>query len=149
MASEKLEDGNIKSYMDYSPQEIIKGSILSIKQDVKLLGEYIVPLGFDKLKLIFEKRGLTVDQIDYFLPHMSSEFFRNKISEKLEENGMAIPQERWFTNLSSVGNVGAGSIYMMVEELMHSGKLKKGQTILLAVPESSRFSYMFGLLTVC
>ncbi len=149
MASEKLEDGNIKSYMDYSPQEMIEGSILSIKQDVKLLGEYIVPLGFDKLKLIFQKRGMTVDQIDYFLPHMSSEFFRSKISEKLEENGMAIPQERWFTNLSSVGNVGAGSIYMMVEELLYSGKLKKGQTILLAVPESSRFSYMFGLLTVC
>jgi len=149
MASEKMEDGNIKSYMDYTPQEMIEGSILSIKQDVKLLGEYIVPLGFDKLKLIFQKRGMTVDQIDYFLPHMSSEFFRSKISEKLEENGMAIPQERWFTNLSSVGNVGAGSIYMMVEELLYSGKLKKGQTILLAVPESSRFSYMFGLLTVC
>lgn len=149
MASEKMEDGNIKSYMDYTPQELIEGSILSIKQDVKLLGEYIVPLGFDKLKLIFQKRGMTVDQIDYFLPHMSSEFFRSKISEKLEENGMAIPQERWFTNLSSVGNVGAGSIYMMVEELLYSGKLQKGQTILLAVPESSRFSYMFGLLTVC
>lgn len=149
MASEKMADGNIKSYMDYTPQEMIEGSILSIKQDVKLLGEYIVPLGFDKLKLILKKRGMTVDEIDYFLPHMSSEFFRSKISEKLEENGMAIPQERWFTNLSSVGNVGAGSIYMMVEELLYSGKLKKGQTILLAVPESSRFSYMFGLLTVC
>ena len=149
MASEKMEDGNIKSYMDYTPQEMIEGSILSIKQDVKLLGEYIVPLGFDKLKLILERRGMTVDEIDYFLPHMSSEFFRSKISEKLEENGMAIPQERWFTNLSYVGNVGAGSIYMMVEELLYSGKLKKGQTILLAVPESSRFSYMFGLLTVC
>lgn len=149
MASEKMEDGNIKSYMDYTPQELIEGSILSIKQDVKLLGEYIVPLGFDKLKLILERRGMTVDEIDYFLPHMSSEFFRSKISEKLEENGMAIPQERWFTNLSYVGNVGAGSIYMMVEELLYSGKLKKGQTILLAVPESSRFSYMFGLLTVC
>lgn len=149
MGSEKMEDGNIKSYMDYTPQEIMEQSILSIKQDVKLLGEYIVPLGFDKLKLILERRGMTVDQIDYFLPHMSSEFFRSKISEKLEENGMAIPQERWFTNLSYVGNVGAGSIYMMVEELLYSGKLKKGQTILLAVPESSRFSYMFGLLTVC
>ncbi len=149
MGSEKLEDGNIKSYMDYTPKEIMEQSILSIKQDVKLLGEYIVPLGFDKLKLIFEKRGLNVSQIDYFMPHMSSEFFRSKISEKLEENGMAIPQERWFTNLSSVGNVGAGSIYLMVEELFNSGKLKKGETILLAVPESSRFSYMFGLLTVC
>jgi len=27
--------------------------------------------------------------------------------------------------------------------------LKKGDKLLLAVPESSRFSYAFGLLTVC
>jgi 3-oxoacyl-[acyl-carrier-protein] synthase-3 len=48
-----------------------------------------------------------------------------------------------------VGNVGAASVYMMIDELFHSGKLQKGNKILLLVPESSRFSYMYGLLTVC
>jgi 3-oxoacyl-[acyl-carrier-protein] synthase III len=37
----------------------------------------------------------------------------------------------------------------MVNELYHSGRLKKGEKILLLVPESGRFSYMYALLTVC
>lgn len=150
MASDKLEDGTLKSYMDYSPHELQEQSILSIKQDVKLLGEKIVSLGFKKLSLLFkEKEGLNIDEISYFLPHMSSYFFEDKIATALDEYGIHIPKEKWFSNLKTVGNVGAGSIYLMVDELFNSGKLKIGDKILLAVPESSRFSYVFSLVTVC
>jgi 3-oxoacyl-[acyl-carrier-protein] synthase-3 len=149
MGSEKLEDGTTTSYMDYSPEEITNRSLLSIKQDVKLLSEYIILLGGKKLKEIFDRRKLDVNKVDYFLPHMSSEFFKSKIYDQLIINGMGIPYEKWFVNLSSVGNVGAGSVYLMVNELFHSGKLQKGQQILLLVPESSRFSYMYAMLTVC
>jgi len=149
MASEKLPDGTLKSYSDCSQSELVNKSIMSIKQDVKLLGENIVLLGFNKLKDIIVKKGLVINEVDYFLPHMSSEFFRSKIADFLDSNGLHIPNEKWFTNLTTVGNVGAGSIYLMIEELLNSGKLKKGQKLLLAVPESSRFSYVFSLLTVC
>jgi 3-oxoacyl-[acyl-carrier-protein] synthase-3 len=36
----------------------------------------------------------------------------------------------------------------MVDELFNSGRLKKGERILLLVPESARFSYMYAMLTV-
>jgi 3-oxoacyl-[acyl-carrier-protein] synthase-3 len=149
MGSEKQEDGTLKSFHEYSHHELNEHSILSIKQDVKLLSEYIVPLGGIKLKELFETKGMKPEDIAYFLPHMSSNFFKSKIYERLEYNGIGIPYEKWFVNLSTVGNVGAASVYMMVDELFHSGKLKKGDKILLLVPESSRFSYMYGLLTVC
>lgn len=149
MGTDKLPDGTMKSYLDFSPHEMISRSVFSIKQDVKLLSENIVPLGGVKLKAVLEKKGVSTDEIDYFLPHMSSEFFRSKIYDRLIENGNGIPAEKWFVNLSSIGNVGAGSVYLMVDELFKSGKLQKGQKILLLVPESSRFSYMYGLLTVC
>ncbi len=149
MASEKMEDGTLKSYMDYSPEEIVSQSILSMKQDVKMLSKYMVLYGYGKLKEICAKRNFNINDIQYFLPHISSEFFRSKIAEKLEENGMYVPREKWFTNLTSVGNVGAGSIYLMVDELFNSNKLKPDDKILLVVPESSRFSYGFALLTVC
>ena len=149
MASEKLEDGTLKGYMDFDAEEIISRSVLSMKQDTKLLGENIVHLGFDKLKTICEKRNFNVDEVDYFLPHLSSEFFRSKIAQKLIKNQMEIPAEKWFTNLSAVGNVGAASVYLMIDELINAGKLKSGNKIMLAVPESARFSYVFGLLTVC
>ncbi|HTQ28479.1 MAG TPA: 3-oxoacyl-[acyl-carrier-protein] synthase III C-terminal domain-containing protein, partial [Puia sp.] len=149
MGGEKRADGTLKSYMEYSPEELLSESILSIKQDVKLLGDHIIQLGGIKLMEVLQKRGVTVDEIDYYLPHMSSEFFRSKMYDQLQKNGMTIPYEKWFVNLSSVGNVGAGSIYLMVDELFRSGKLKKDDKLLLLVPESARFSYSFALLTVC
>lgn len=147
--SDKNTDGQLKSYMEFSPEEIAQHSVLSMKQDVKLLDKHIVELGYEKLHSICKKKNLDVNEIDYFLPHLSSEFFRNKIATKLEEKGMGIPQHKWFSNLTAVGNVGAASAYLMIDELMKSGNLKLNQKILLMVPESSRFSYVYALLTVC
>jgi len=148
MGGEKLEDGSLKGFMDYTPEEIMNRSVFSIKQDITLLSDNIVPLGGKKIKEIFEKKGLTVADIDYFLPHISSDFFRPKIFDMIEENGGGIPYEKWFINLYTVGNVGAASVYLMIDELFNSGRLKKGEKILLLVPESARFSYMYAMLTV-
>ncbi len=149
MGADKLKNGYLKSYMDYSLEEILNNSILSVKQDVKQLGENIVPLGFVKLDQLLKEKGLTVNDFDYFLPHLSSYFFEDKIAEFLDLNGMNIPKEKWFTNLATVGNVGSASIYLMIDALFHSKQLKKGQKILLVVPESARFSYVYSVLTVC
>ena len=149
MGCEKLKDGTLKSYLDYSPQELLAQSILTIKQDVKLLSKNIVPYGGVGLKAALDKHGVKSEEIDYFLPHMSSEFFKDKIFQQLIVNETSITYDKWFVNLSQVGNVGAASVYMMVDELFHSGKLKAGDKLLLLVPESARFSYMYSLLTVC
>jgi 3-oxoacyl-[acyl-carrier-protein] synthase III len=146
---DKLKDGSIKSYRDYTPQELMSQSILSIKQDVKLLSKNIVLYGGYGVKAVLDKHGVKSEEIDHFLPHMSSEFFKDKIYQQLIENGNGIMYDKWFVNLSQIGNVGAASVYFMVDELFHSGKLKKGDKIFLLVPESARFSYMFSLLTVC
>jgi 3-oxoacyl-[acyl-carrier-protein] synthase-3 len=148
MGAEKETDGSFKGFMDYTPEEIMTKSIFSVKQDIALLSDNIVPLGGKKIKEIFEKKGLTVDDIDHFLPHISSNFFKSKIYDMIEEYGGGIPYEKWFINLYTVGNVGAASIYLMINEMFHSGKLKKGEKLLLLVPESSRFSYMYAMLTV-
>ncbi len=149
MGAEKTENGTLTSYMDYSPEQLSARSVLSVKQDVKLLSKNIVELGGVCLKKVLEKHKISTSEIDYFLPHLSSEFFKSKVYDKLIENGTPIPYEKWFVNLSQVGNVGSASAYLMVDELFKSGKLKKGQKILLLVPESGRFSYMYALLTVC
>jgi len=148
MGGEKEKDGSLKSYMEFDQQELLDKSIFTIKQDVRLLDANIVPYGYDKLRSVLETKGLTVDDFDYFLPHLSSEYFRGKISEILKDNGMEIPQEKWFTNLSYTGNVGAASPFLMIDEIMTSDKLKKGDKLLLMVPESARFSYIYGSLTV-
>lgn len=148
MGGEKQADGSLKGFMDYTPEEIMNKSIFSVKQDISLLSDNIVPLGGKKIKEIFERKGLGVNDIDYFLPHISSNFFKSKIYDMIEIYGGGIPYEKWFINLYTVGNVGAASIYLMIDELFKSGRLKKGEKILCLVPESARFSYMYAMLTV-
>jgi 3-oxoacyl-[acyl-carrier-protein] synthase-3 len=149
MGGDKQADGTLKGFMDYTPEEIMTKSIFSIKQDITLLSDNIVKLGGEKIKEIFERKGLTAADIDHFLPHISSNFFKSKIYDLVEEYGGGIPYEKWFINLYTVGNVGAASVYLMIDELFNNGTLKKGEKILLLVPESARFSYMYALLTVC
>ncbi len=148
MGADKNEDGTLKGFMDFTPEEVMNRSIFSVKQDIGLLSDNIVPLGGAKIKEIFERKGLTVENIDHFLPHISSDFFKSKIYDLIQIYGGGIPYEKWFINLYTVGNVGAASVYLMINELFNSGKLKVGETILLLVPESSRFSYMYAMLTV-
>lgn len=149
MGGDKLENGEFQSYKDFDVSDLANKSLMSIKQDVKLLSNNIVALGNELLHSALKKHNVSIDEVTYFLPHLSSYVFKQPIADILEKGGLPIPEEKWFTNLATKGNVGAGSIYLMVEELLNSGKLKEGDKILLMVPESSRFSYVFTWLTVC
>ncbi|MBA3828929.1 MAG: beta-ketoacyl-ACP synthase III [Taibaiella sp.] len=144
----KNEDASITSWTDMDAKEWANHSVFSYKQDTRLLGDNIVPRGGMFIHDLMKKHGLTGDQIDYYLPHMSSEFFKQQIFNYHEQIGMDLPFEKWFYNLPKVGNVGSASPYLMLEELMHNGQLKKGEHILVMVPESARFTYAYMYLTV-
>ncbi|WP_297976571.1 beta-ketoacyl-ACP synthase III [uncultured Capnocytophaga sp.] len=145
---EKQSDGSLKAWSDYSPEQWLEQSIFSIKQDVKLLNENILVKGAESMQTTLNKHALSPDEITYFLPHISSLYFKDRLYEELKKVGIDIPLERWFLNLPKVGNVGSASPYLMLEELLYSGKLQKGDTLLLSVPESGRFSYSYALLKV-
>ncbi len=125
------------------------GSVFTIKQDAKLLNREILPAMLDHgLTPLIKKYELKPEDIDWFVPHYSSEFFREPIAKHLQAMGFPIPQDRWFTNLESKGNTGSASFFIMLDELFHSGRLKRGQRILGAIPESGRFSVGYVLLKV-
>jgi 3-oxoacyl-[acyl-carrier-protein] synthase-3 len=146
---DKLENGDIQPWSDYNPEQWLNESIFAIKQDVKLLDNNILIKGAESMKSALDKNNVSSNQIDYFLPHVSSYYFVEGLKKSFAENGINIPNEKWFMNLARVGNVGSASIYLALNELMCSGKLIKGDKILLSVPESGRFSYAYAYLTVC
>lgn len=146
---EKQEDGSLKSWAEYSAEEWLNQSIFALKQDTKILDKYILVKGAESLRTSFDKHQLDPDTVDHVLAHISSGYFKEGLKEEFANVGLDFPWEKWFYNLSEVGNVGAGSIFIAVEQLMNSGRLKKGEKILLCVPESGRFAYSCALLTVC
>jgi len=146
---DKLEDGHLKPWSEYPAHQWGKKSLFAMKQDVKLLSGSILVKGVHSLKDALKKNNITPDAIDYYLPHISSYYFKERLYEELKAQDVEMPWNKWFLNLEKVGNVGAASIYVMLEDLVASGSLKKGDNILLHVPESARFSYTYAYLTVC
>jgi 3-oxoacyl-[acyl-carrier-protein] synthase-3 len=92
---------------------------------------------------IMAKRRLVADEVEWLLPHFSSNWFRQKLHDGMAELGLCIPFERWVTILSTKGNTGSAALYIMLDELMSSGKVQRGQRILGVVPESSRMIFGF------
>jgi len=146
----KNADGSIKGWREFaSLQESIEANSLMVKQDAKLLNSEIIPVVINRsLPRYIEKYGLNPDQIDWFLPHYSSDYFRRIIYDHLKEIDFEIPEERWFSNLAEKGNTGSASIYIILDEIFKSAKLKKDDRILCFIPESGRFSVGYMMLTV-
>jgi len=148
VGAEKQADGALRGWMLYSAREREAKSIFALKQDVRLLNDEVIEHTLVKpLARVAAQRALSPGDVDWFLPHYSSEYFRAPVADGLARAGLPIPQERWFTNLERVGNVGSASIYIMLDELLKSGRLRDGQRLLCWVPESGRFSSGFIYLT--
>ena len=120
-----------------------------IKQDTKLLAREIVRTAKHRaLARVIQKHNLRPEGIDWYLPHYSSDYFRDKFYNGMKDINFEIPYEKWFTNLTTKGNTGSASIFIIMEELFHSGRLKEGQKLLCFIPESGRFSHCYMMLTV-
>ncbi len=146
---EKSTDGNLHGWSTFDPTEWLSKSIFSLKQDTKLLDQHIIRLGTKTIADTFTKHAISAADINWFLPHISSDYFRSKLDEQMKSHNIAIPHEKWFINLSNVGNVGSASIFLALEELFNSGRIKKGEKLALIIPESARFNYTNVLLTAC
>ena len=146
----KKDDGTVIGWRQLdSLTEALANNYFALKQDTGILNEEIIKVSIDRaLARAIARRKIKADEIDWFLPHYSSEFFRDKIHDAMVGIGFHIPYEKWFTNLTYKGNTGSASIYVMMEELFHSDKLQEGDKILCYIPESGRFSIAYMLLTV-
>ena len=145
----KGPDGKVTGWARFTPAERERHTIMAVRQDVKLLNEHVMYYTVQKpLEALVHKRDLQAGNIDFFLPHYSSKFFRDKVYAHMVKAGVDVPQERWFTNLPTRGNTGSASMYIMIDELLRSGRLKKGHRLMCYVPESGRFATGFMHLTV-
>jgi 3-oxoacyl-[acyl-carrier-protein] synthase-3 len=87
-------------------------------------------------------------RVDHLLCHYSARSLREEIVGLLERTAAMIPESRWFSNLATVGNIGAASIWVMLDAFLKSGRAKRGERVLLIVPESGRAMVGFAMCEV-
>lgn len=145
----KEKDGSVaKTWLDYDTiADANAEGAVNLKQDMQLV-DNIVKIGIQRFFELIDEGKFKPADIDWLVCHYSSHHFKPQIVDLLQKGGVEIEAEKWFTNLYTVGNVGSASIFVMLDELLKSGKLKAGQKIMCMVPESGRFVTGYMMLTV-
>ena len=70
------------------------------------------------------KAGVTLEQIDWFVAHQANDRINASVRDSLK-----IPPEKVPSNIARYGNTSAGTIPILLDELIRDGKVQKGQLI--------------------
>ena len=114
-----------------------------LRQDMSALPA-LVDMGVAEFDALV-KAGRIDPDTEHVLCHYSAEHFRAKLLRRLRDAGYAPEDKRWFTNLHTAGNTGAASIFVMLDAARP--RMRRGDRVLLIVPESGRFTLAFAQLT--
>lgn len=137
-----------RAWADYpSAQEAALAGAFAFRQDLRRLPD-VVRVCVDEFGRLVEEGRFDPAQIRFVAAHYSSAILKDAALREMEGRDFPlVPEERWRSNLSSVGNVGCAAIYLILEELIESGELADGDQVLCFVPESGRYSISYMLLT--
>lgn len=91
-----------------------------VGKDVYSAGLHYLPIAINS---VLEKRGITIDEIDWMLPHQASKRMLEELAVSI-----GIPFSKVLTNMEKYGNTAAASIPILLDE----GKFKNGDLLLLA-----------------
>ena len=108
-------------------EETVKNKLHYFKMDghaVYETGTKVLPQAINQ---VLEDTGITIDDIDYMIPHQPS----IKILQKTAEI-IGLPFEKVMTNMDRYANTSGGTIPILLDEVNRAGKLKKGNNILFA-----------------
>ncbi len=78
----------------------------------------------DGIKEATEMAGITIEDIDYIVPHQANIRIIQLASKRLK-----IPMEKFFVNIERCGNTSAASVPMALDELNRSGVLHEGSIV--------------------
>ena len=101
-----------ETYMRMDGREVFKFAVSKVPEAIEEL---------------LEKTGLGIGEIDHFLLHQANERIVRSVAKRLKE-GM----EKFPVNMAEYGNTSSASIPILLDELNRSGRLKRGEKIILS-----------------
>src|SRR5262245_41766790 len=125
------------SWAHAGPRAAHAAGAIALLQDFHLLKRIIRAWVGVYLKKVDDGR-IDPKRVDWLLCHYSAKCLREEIVSLLENTAGMIPESKWFSVLREKGNVGSASIWIMLDALLRSGRLERGQRVLCVVPESGR-----------
>src|SRR5262249_39559754 len=120
---------------------------LVLRQNLSLL-PHLVSVGLDEYERLIGMGKFDPKTVTWFPVHYSSERMKTMVLGELSRRNLPAGRpEMWYSNLTTVGNIGCASIFVILDEMMTEGLIRDGDTLLCMVPESGRFVVSFMHLT--
>ncbi len=98
-----------------------------VKQDGQTVFKFAVRNTGDVCERLLQRNNLTAADIDLFVSHQANRRIIMSAAERL-----GLPEEKVIINIERFGNTTAATIPLALNDAVASGKLKRGQTVLLA-----------------
>ena len=76
---------------------------------------------------VLQRNGLTAAEVDLFIPHQANKRIIQATADRL-----GMPEERILVNIGEYGNTTGATIPLGMHTALEQGRLKKGDTVLLA-----------------
>lgn len=119
----------------------IQNGLLNLRQNTDILKEHIIKQSIQFTQSLIDRELLDFAEVEVAAIHLSSMFFLNELRTELDNAGIDLPTEKIYTNLKTVGNIGSGASFVLLDSLFKSQRLKPGQSGFLFVPESAKFAF--------
>ena len=81
---------------------------------------------FSASKNALDAAGMTSSEVDWLCAHQANLRIIDQVTSRLQ-----VPEEKVLINIDRVGNTSSASIPILVDENLRSGKIKKGDTVLM------------------
>ncbi len=101
-------------------------------RDVRKSGEKLIEAGITAI----ESRGYSLGEFDWIIPHQANGRIAEMFARRFPET-----EGRVFVTADRLGNLGSAAIWVAFDELLCSGKLERGQRILVLGAEASKYLY--------
>jgi 3-oxoacyl-[acyl-carrier-protein] synthase-3 len=98
-----------------------------VKQDGQTVFKFAVRKTEEIARRILDRNGLSPDDLDLFISHQANRRIIQSATEKL-----GVAPEKVIINIERFGNTTAATIPLALNDAMCSGRLKKGNLVLLA-----------------
>ena len=99
---------------------------LYFKMHGKEVYKFAVTKGAEIVEELINDTGLTKDQVKFIIPHQASINIIKELSNRLD-----IKYDKFFVNLDKYGNTASASVFIGLDELIESGKVRAGDLVIL------------------
>jgi 3-oxoacyl-[acyl-carrier-protein] synthase-3 len=107
--------------------DLLDQGLQYLYMDGRAVFRWAVNILCDSVRDVLQYSGLSIDDVDLFIPHQANIRIINAALDVLR-----IPRDKVFCNLHKYGNTSAGSIPIALDEAVQEGRIREGSLVVLS-----------------